>query len=245
MEISNYNVQISNVAVNQNATLKSRSVVQTDNYISSEHLLNSDTFDKCCFTDENAGIYSLDDITTMSQKTKIQTSKTTAIQAKSTSVPTVCLDTIKRAAAKKAGISLSPSGSPSINGGTEARLYFGEISRINNCFYCQTGGWSALSGDGSNACGRTAAATMVSINSGITVTPNDTCGSGDSLTGITVNNTTYNLKRNNSTYNVDSGAADGLNYYKCGSESGVISAINNELKAGRSVMVKTTVAGEH
>lgn len=245
MEISNYNVQIGNIAVQQKTTLKSSSAVQTDNYINNEPLLNSDTFVKCCFTDENAGTYSLNDITTMSQKTKIQTSKTAAIQAKSTTDPTVCLDTIKRAAAKKAGITLSSTGVPSINGGTEASLYFGEISRINNCFYCQTGGWSALSGDGSKSCGRTAAATMVSINSGITVTPNDTLGSGDSLTGITVNNTTYNLKKNNSTYNVNSGAADGLNYYKCGSESGVISAINNELKAGRSVMVKTTVAGEH
>lgn len=246
MEISNYNVQIANVAVNQNnATMKTRSVAQTDNYINSEHLLNSDTFVKCYFTDEDAGTYSLNDITATSQKNKIQTSKTTAVQANTTSDPTVCLDTIKRAAAKKAGISLSPSGSPSINGGTESRLYFGEISRINNCFYCQTGGWSALSGDGSNACGRTAAATMVSINSGTTVTPNNTYGSGDNLGGITVNNTSYNLKTNNSTYNVNSGAANGLNYYECGSESGVIAAINNELEAGRSVMVKTTVAGQH
>lgn len=166
------------------------------------------------------------------------------VQLNSTSSTNVCLDAIKRAAAKKAGVSLSSEGNPNINSGWESSTYYGDISRINNCFYCQTGGWTSLPDDGSNACGRTAVATMVSINSGYTVTPNDTTGNGNKLTGIYVNGSNKPLTSSDA-YKTSTGAGTGLCQYYCGSKNGVISAINNELKNGRSVMVKTTVNGEH
>lgn len=244
MEITNYNFQLRNTAVMQNSISNSTSSTQMENYQKVDVQTNSDVFTKGNYASENTGIYTLKDVATTSQKSQILTSKTAAIQTNSTNTPNVCLDTIKRAAAKKAGISLSSTGVPSINGGTAASLYFGEISRINNCFYCQTGGWSKFPNNGKSCCARTAAATMASINSGYTVTPDDTTGTSDYLTGITVNGSEKPWK-SMGTYSTSTGAASGLCHYSCGSEDGVIAAINNELKAGRSVMVKTTVSGQH
>jgi len=151
-------------------------------------------------------------------------------------------DAIKLSAAKRAGISLNPNtGSPNINNSYPARRYYEEIEKMNNVFYCQTGGWNLPD---SKQCGRTAAATMVSINSGYTVTPDDTIGDNNGLTDIMVNGAKKHLNTKGS-YNLKSGAASGLNKYTCGDEKGVIDAINNELKNGRSVLVKTQVTGQH
>ncbi len=244
MEITNYIFQLRNAAVMHNSISNSASSTQMKNYQRIDVQTNSDVFTKGNYASENTGVYTLDDVTATSQKSQILTSKTAAVQTNSSNTPNVCLDVIKRAAAKKAGILLSATGVPSINGGTEARLYFEEMSRINNCFYCQTGGWQKLPNNGRNSCGRTATATMVSINSGVTVTPDDTIGFTDYLEGIKVNNTVYDFIDDN-TYNITSGAHQGLQYYDFRSDDVVISAINNELKAGRSVMVKTTVHEEH
>lgn len=220
MEIANFNSQLHHTALRQNYT----SLIPMNNYLKIDSKTNLDIFIK----DNNAG-----------KKTEILTSKTAAVQTNSTNTPNVCLDVIKRAAAKKAGISLSHSGVPNINNSLEAHLYFEEMFRINNCFYSQSGGrWNGLAENSIDGCERTAAATMVSINSGYTVTPNDTIGP-------IVVNWSENTRTNQGTYSTVTGAAQGLCEYSCGSESGVIAAINNELKAGRSVMVKTTVHEEH
>lgn len=244
MEITNYIFQLRNAAVIHNSISNSTSSTQMKNYQRIDVETNSDVFTKGNYASENTGVYTLDDVTATSQKSQILTSKTAAVQTNSSNTPNVCLDVIKRAAAKKAGILLSATGVPSINGGTEARLYFEEMSRINNCFYCQTGGWSELPGTGKLGCERTAAATMVSINSGYTVTPNDTIGPDNCLNGIVVNGS-EKTRTYQGTYSTATGAAHGLCEYSCKSESGVIAAINNELKAGRSVMLRTTYGGGH
>jgi hypothetical protein len=87
---------------------------------------------------------------------------------------------------------------------------------------------------------------MASLNTKYTVTPNDTSGTAsEGLTGITVNGKYKSFDNNAGRYNSWTGPKEGLNEYSCGSEAGVISAINNELKNGRSVLVKTTVSGGH
>lgn len=243
MEITNNYLQLQNTTAKQNLNLDTNSIVKMNNCEGTNVQTNSDVFVKSNSSD-NTGIYSFKDVSPITSKSELLTSKTSAVSLNSSSTPKVCLDTIKRAAARKAGIYLSASGVPSINGGTEARLYFEEISRINNCFYCQTGGWSKLPGYGEDGCERTAAATMVSINSGITVTPDDTLDSGNYLSGIVVNGITK-TRTPSQPYSITTGAAQGLCEYSCGSEKGVIAAINNELKAGRSVMVRTNVDGGH
>jgi len=245
MEVTNSNFELHYAAVKQNSQVLNRSTsTQVGNCQQVDTQRNTDKFTQGYYSNETAGIYSLKDVSEISQKSEISSSEVSKVQLNSTNTTNVCLDAIKRAAARKAGILLSPSGVPSINGGTEARLYFEEISRIENCFYCQTGGWSDLPNNGVQSCTRTAAATMASINSGYTVTPNDTNGPSDNLTGIYVNGSKNELKYSG-TYSTSTGADVGLHRYSCGSENGVIEAINNELKNGRSVVVKTTVAGEH
>lgn len=92
--------------------------------------------------------------------------------------------------------------------------------------------------DGREECCRTAAATMASINSGYTVTPDDTTRPGW-FTGMTVNNKNVPYNSNAGTYNTSSGPAKNLNCYRCESEQALIKAINNELESGRSVLLKT------
>lgn len=207
--------------------------------------IHCDSFIHCDNNNDKTGIYSSNDILGKTAKNNLTTSEVMNVQLTSTSSTNVYYDTIKAAAAKKAAVTLSSSGSPNINSGYEAKRYSDEISRINNCFYCQTGGWSALSGDGSSECCRTAVATMASINSGYTVTPNNTTGNSNGLTGMNVNGKNVTLTKASKQYNITSGPASGLNMYSCGSEEGVVDAINNELSNGRSVLVKTTVGGEH
>ncbi|MBE6845917.1 MAG: hypothetical protein E7508_09495 [Ruminococcus sp.] len=245
MEITNCNLQLTSTVAKQNTQISNQNTVtQSDNNLQNDVIqANTDRFIQNDCTKEEIGIYSPNSLSNSSKESEILTSKTSAVQLNSTSSTNVCLDAIKRAAAKKAGVPLSSEGNPNINSGWESNTYYGEISRINNCFYCQTGGWN-LPNNGIKACGRTAVATMVSINSGYTVTPNDTTGNGNKLTGIYVNGSMKTLT-SSGTYKTSTGAGTGLCQYSCGSENGVISAINNELKNGRSVMVKTTVSGEH
>lgn len=140
--------------------------------------------------------------------------------------------------AKKAGVSVSASGSPNINGAYEAKIYSEALSKIQGAFWCQTGGWSNLSGDGSRECMRTALATMVSINSDVTVTPDDT-GSGAS--SVTVNGTTID-RDDRSDYTISDGAKGGFTLYNFNSTTDLINAVNNELLNNRSVVVKSTTA---
>lgn len=161
--------------------------------------------------------------------------------ASNTNSTSTYYDVIVNRAAKKAGVQVNPTGSPSINGPTEAQIYNNEIQRIKGTFWCQTGGWSKLPDNGKTGCLRTAAATMASINSGINVTPNDT---EDSLSSIKVNGTKYDWK-DGGAYSSQSGAAQGITLYDFNSESAMINAINNELKNNRAVVVKTTVSGQH
>lgn len=190
---------------------------------------------------KDIGLYSKDII---SSNTNITTDAIDKVQMNSTSAPNdIYLDVIKLRAAKKAGVSLNSSGAPNINSGWAASTYYGEISRINGAFWCQSSNWSNL--PDIYQCGRTAAATMASINSGYTVTPNDTTGNSNGLTGIIVNGRTISYNSNATTYDLSAGPSQGIRLYNCGSEDGVTAAINNELANGRSVLVKTTVGGEH
>lgn len=143
--------------------------------------------------------------------------------------------------AKKAGVSVSASGTPNINSGIESTAYNKELNRIQGAFWCQTGGWSNLNGNGSSECMRTALATMVSINSGGTVTPDDT---GDGAMSVTVGGTKVS-REDGGTYNLSAGADSGFSIYSFNSAADIINAINNELKNDRSVVVKTTVSGMH
>lgn len=171
-------------------------------------------------------------------------SEVSAVQLSSNSGSTVnYYDVIRYRAAKKAGATLLSNGSIYMPSQSASVLYQNEYNRIQGTFWCQTGGWSNLPDN--YQCCRTAAATMASINSGYTVTPNDTTGNSNGLTGMTVNGNYISYNSVAGTYNSTSGPATGLNKYNCGNEDGVISAINNELKNGRSVLVKTAVAGQH
>lgn len=206
---------------------------------------NVDVFEIGSSHTKGAGIYS--NIITSSDvadKTGIKTIGVNKIEQRSVSSSgNVYLDTVILRAAKKAGVEVGSNGVPRINSSTQASIYNAEMSRIKGTFWCQTGGW-----DFSNPqkqCGRTAAATMASINSGYTVTPNDTIGNGNGLTAIKVNGREIKLNDNAGTYNVNTGPIAGLNKYNCGSEAGVVAAINNELQNGRSVLVKTTVSDGH
>ena len=173
-------------------------------------------------------------------------SEVSTVQLSSNTSTTVnYYDVIKYRAAKKAGATLLSNGSIYMPSQSASSLYQAEYNRIQGTFWCQTGGWSNLNGDGSQECLRTASATMASINSGYTVTPNDTTGNSNGLTGITVNGHYVSYNSAAGTYNPTSGPATGLNKYNCGNEDGVISAINNELKNGRCVLVKTAVSGQH
>lgn len=149
-------------------------------------------------------------------------------------------------AAQRAGTTVGDNGVPRINDPTTASLYSSEMRLMSNAFWCQTGGWSGLSGNGSAECARTAVATMATINLGVTITPNDTTRNEYGLSGVYINSNDY-ITYNSSagTYNTNTGPTNGLNRYTCGSESGVCAAINNELREKRSVLVKTTVSGMH
>lgn len=223
---------------------KNNSTAFTDQYEETNHK-NVDVFEIGSSHTKDAGIYS--NIITSSDvadKTDIKTIGVNKIEQRSVSSSgNVYLDTVIMRAAKKAGVGVGSNGVPRINSSTQASIYNAEMSRIKGTFWCQTGGWEEL--PDSDQCGRTAAATMASINSGYTVTPNDTTGNAYGLTGIKVNGREIELNDNAGTYNVNAGPKAGLNKYNCGSESGVIAAINNELKNGRSVLVKTTVSGRH
>lgn len=144
-------------------------------------------------------------------------------------------------AAKNAGISVDANGSPIINSAAASKKYLSALNKIESTYWCQTGGWSNLSGDGRTECARTATATMASINSNSIVTPNDT---QSQVLGVTVNNKTYSRNTGGS-YNITSGAGNGLYSYDLSSSKDLINAVNNELMNNRSVVVKTTVAGEH
>lgn len=100
-------------------------------------------------------------------------------------------DVIKNKAAQKAGATVSSNGSINIPGPSAAYAYQAERKMIEGTFWCQTGGWSNLEGNGSRECCRTAVATMASINSGTIVTPDDT---GSSASSVTVNDTRYQYK---------------------------------------------------
>lgn len=192
------------------------------------------------------GIYSADGKFVSAQK-DIATYATAAVQnAPRAASSDYYYDVIKQKAADKAGVYISPTtGNPVINEPQASLIYTNEIRRINAAFWCQTGGWSNLRGDGREDCCRTAAATMASINSGYTVTPDDTTGNSNGLTGITVNNKNVPYNSDAGTYNKNRGPAKNLNCYHCEDYDATISAINNELANGRSVLVKTTVSGEH
>ena len=185
--------------------------------------------------------YTSNDIYNSSELSAV--SETQSVQSvNSTNSTSNYYDVIINRCAKKAGVSVSSTGTPHINSASEGKAYNDELNRIKGAFWCQTGGWSNLAGDGSSECMRTAMATMVSINSGYTVTPNDT---GSAATSVTVNGVKINRNNNETTYDSINGAKAGLTLYDIGSEDKLIDAINNELMNNRSVVVKTTKSGEH
>lgn len=153
-------------------------------------------------------------------------------------------DVLLNRAARKAGVTVSAyTGEPRITGAHTAIAYYMEKMRFENAFWCQTGGWSELPNDGQ--CARTAAATMASINTDYTVTPNETTGDINGLSGIYIDGKYYKYSNEGRKYNINSGADIGLNRYTYDNERDLISSVNNELALGRSVIVKTTVSGEH
>lgn len=147
-------------------------------------------------------------------------------------------DVIINRAAMKAGISVSSAGYPQITGNNEARIYGEEITRIRGTFWCQTGGWG-FANEGKSSCMRTAAATLVSINSGVTVKPTDVASD---VSSIKINGVTHNRNGNKTSYNYSSGADTGLTLYDLNNQTDLINAVNNELKNNRAVMVKTTTS---
>ncbi len=141
-------------------------------------------------------------------------------------------------AAKMAGVSVGANGEPKINGEYDYKSYQAALTSIQGTFWCQTGGWSGLSGDGSTECARTASATMASINSGSIVTPNDT---GAAMTSVTVDGSVYAISGGYAhNYSTVNGAAQGFHSYGFSSQSDLLSAINTELSQNRSVAVKVT-----
>ena len=141
-------------------------------------------------------------------------------------------------AAKMAGVSVGANGEPRINGASDYYSYNNAKEYIEGTFWCQTGGWSGLSGDGSTERARTASATMASINSGSIVTPNDT---GAAMTSVTVDGSVYAISGGYAhNYSTVNGAAQGFHSYGFSSQSDLLSAINTELSQNRSVAVKVT-----
>ena len=141
-------------------------------------------------------------------------------------------------AAKMAGVSVGANGEPRINGEYDYKSYQAALTSIQGTFWCQTGGWSNLSGDGSRECARTASATMASINSGFVVTPNDT---GSQMTSVSANGTVYQRTGGYAhNYNTVNGAAQGFHAYGFANTSDLLAAINTELSQNRSVAVKVT-----
>lgn len=141
-------------------------------------------------------------------------------------------------AAKMAGVSVGANGEPRINGEYDYKSYQAALTSIQGTFWCQTGGWSNLKGDGSSECARTASATMASINSGSVVTPNDT---GSQMTSVSVNDTVYQRTGDYAhNYNTVNGATQGFHAYGFDTTSDLLAAINTELSQNRSVAVKVT-----
>lgn len=145
-------------------------------------------------------------------------------------------DVIINRAAMKAGISVSSTGAPHITGTTEAKIYGDEVTRIRGAFWCQTGGWwdNEVNHDGHDECMRTATATMVSINSGVTVEPTDVI---DGSNGVYFENNSYVGRTTKNSYN--NNEEPGFSLYFLNSQTNLINAVNNELKNNRAVMVKT------
>lgn len=141
---------------------------------------------------------------------------------------------VNRAAAM-AGVKVSANGTPVITGQYDYYNYQNSLSFIQGTFWCQTGGWSNLSGNGSKECARTASATMASINSGTVVTPNDT---GSAMQSVTVNGTQYTRLNNYAhNYSTTNGAGSEFRCYGFGTEDELLDAINTELSNNRSVIV--------
>lgn len=155
-------------------------------------------------------------------------------------------DSFERSSETNIGTTYSPkslltSGSiiaPSIETASASNTVSYYNVYIEGTFWCQTGGWSGLSGDGSTECARTASATMASINSGSIVTPNDT---GAAMTSVTVDGSVYAISGGYAhNYSTVNGAAQGFHSYGFSSQSDLLSAINTELSQNRSVAVKVT-----
>lgn len=150
----------------------------------------------------------------------------------------VYLNVITHRAAKKAGIGVGVNGEPRIGGYSDYNSYNNAKKSIEETFWCQTGGWEKLSGDGSSECARTALATMASINSDSVVTPDKT---GANMTSVRVYGYLYKEKGDyNYNYDTNNGAEKGFHTYGFKEESDLISAINTELSQKRSVEVKVT-----
>lgn len=130
-------------------------------------------------------------------------------------------------AAEKAGVKVSASGSPIINSQYDYNSYQSALKSIQDTYWCQTGGWSNLKDKGKSECGRTALATMASINSGTVVTPNDT---GEGMVPVTVNGKPYD-REGYFAHNYDTATGAGSGYYAYGfsNTSDLIDAINTEL----------------
>lgn len=172
----------------------------------------------------------------------IATTEVSKIQTTSSTRSTISYyDVVINRAAQKAGVTVGANGVPRINNSSDAQKYQQALSDIEATYWCQTGGWEELSGDGSAECARTAIATMASINSGTILTPDDTVN--DTL-GMTVNEEYYS-RTTYYNYDTNAGAAEGFSNYDLNSEEELIAAINNELKNNRSVVVHTNVSGGH
>lgn len=114
-------------------------------------------------------------------------------------------------------------------------------------FWCQTGGWSNLDGDGSAECARTAIATMVSINTNSIFTPNETVSDSSSITIYGIKKVRNDADGDGISDDIDYSYSDlikkgtrrGFYRYKFSSEVEILYAINYELNNGRAVVVKT------
>lgn len=233
MQITNYTNSLFSGEINRTASVASAKVAVKEQNAS--ETVASRSFDTFEYSASNADVgttYSPDSLASAKVN---RISNTTAASGGSR-----YYNVLINRAANAAGAYVYSNGSPQINSASQAKTYQNHLNKLKGTFWCQTGGWSELSGDGSKECARTAIATMASINSGTIVTPNDT---ESEAAGITVNGKDYD--RVTKTYNMSTGAVKGFGNYDFDSEEDLIDAINNELKNNRSVVVHTNAAGGH
>jgi hypothetical protein len=175
----------------------------------------------------------------MAMHIPLEVSSASKVQAKGAKgASNVYLNVITHRAAKRAGISVGTNGQPRISGSNDYTKYNNAKRSIEETYWCQTGEWENLSGDGSQECARTALATMASINSDSVVTPNKTTAN---MNSVRVYGYPYPVEGGYSyNYNAVNGSDIGCHTYGFKNESDLLEAINTELSQKRSVEVKVT-----